>query len=88
MINTATGTRNERKPPRAERDNMIVFPKIIITNKKLLFILKKLKVKIVYICTERHIFTTSILSNNRWKETLLRFGQKDIEKCFSEIKLV
>jgi hypothetical protein len=33
VINTATGTRNERKPPRAERDNMIVFPKIIIIPK-------------------------------------------------------
>jgi len=56
------------------------FPKIIILNKKLLFILKKLKVKIVYISTERHIFTTSIFSNYRWKKTLLRFGQKEIEK--------
>jgi len=30
VINTATGIRNERKPPRAERDNIIVFPKITI----------------------------------------------------------
>ena len=33
MINTATGTRNERKPPKAEKDNEIVFPKITIIPK-------------------------------------------------------
>lgn len=55
------------------------FPKIIILNKKLLFILKKLKVKIVYLSTARQIHSTSTLPNYRWKK-VLGFGQKEIEK--------
>ena len=55
------------------------FPRIIISNKKLLFILKKLKSKIVYMSTARQIHITNIMPKYRWKKNL-GFGQKEIKK--------